>query len=95
VLDHVGPYEVGDARAYPAVVKRLGSEAAKHRVILSEALSGTELTNYPSEYWHWSFGDQGWAYRGGHPAALYGPIEPPGYLPPEGDDVEEPLIWLG
>ena len=42
-------------------------------------MSSTGLTNYPSEYWHWSYGDQGWAYRGGHPAALYGMIEPPGW----------------
>jgi D-alanyl-D-alanine dipeptidase len=74
--------------------KRLGEAAALHRRILSDAILPTGITNYPSEYWHWSYGDQGWAYRGGHPHAIYGPVTPTGYVPPEGDDVDEPLVWV-
>ncbi len=36
------------------------------------------FTNYPAEWWHWSYGDQAWAYRGGHEAACYGAVEPDG-----------------
>ena len=39
---------------------------------LGAALLEGGLTNYPSEYWHWSYGDQGWAYRTGANQALYG-----------------------
>lgn len=35
-------------------------------------LSG--LTNFRGEWWHWSYGEPGWALRGGHPTALYGAI---------------------
>ena len=46
------------------------------RALLRGAMARSGLTNYPAEWWHWSYGDQAWAYRGGHPAALYGAIEP-------------------
>ncbi|MDQ2985726.1 MAG: hypothetical protein M3R13_03255 [Armatimonadota bacterium] len=91
ILDHIRPYEVGDSKAYPFISKNLGEQATLHRRILADALLLTEITNYPSEYWHWSYGDQGWAYRGGHPHAFYGPITPVGYLPPVAEDIDEPL----
>lgn len=48
--------------------------AARHlRTVLSEALSGVGLVNYPTEWWHWSYGDRYWAMTTGAPAALYGP----------------------
>jgi D-alanyl-D-alanine dipeptidase len=93
ILDHIRPYETGDRRAYPTITIRLGAEALKHRRILAQALLPTGITNYPSEFWHWSYGDQGWAYRGGHTHAVYGPISPVGYVPPAADDIEEPLAW--
>jgi D-alanyl-D-alanine dipeptidase len=93
-LDHLSPYEVGSARAYPSNARGLGAEALLHRRILSKAMADAGITNYPSEYWHWSYGDQGWAYRGSHPNAIYGPITPPGYVPPVEEDVDEPLLWV-
>lgn len=93
-MDMMSPYELFDQRAYPFDAKGLSERSREHRTILAEALSKTVLTNYPSEYWHWSYGDQGWAYRGGHPHALYGPIQPPGYVPPEEDNLNEPLEWV-
>lgn len=92
-LDHIGPFELSNRRAYPFDAKGLGEDAIRHRRILAEALLPTGITNYPSEYWHWSYGDQGWAYRGGHPHALYGPTRPEGYEPPPGEDIDEPLEW--
>jgi D-alanyl-D-alanine dipeptidase len=32
------------------------------------------LVNYPTEWWHWSYGDRYWALMTGAPAALYGPV---------------------
>lgn len=92
-MDHIRPYETGDRRAYPFITTRLGEKALEHRRILAEALLPTGITNYPSEFWHWSYGDQGWAYRGGHPHAVYGPITPDGYVPAHEEDIAEPLTW--
>ncbi len=88
------PYPWMDTRAYPFDAPGLGEEARRNRQILAEALLRTGLTNYPSEYWHWSYGDQGWAYRGHHPHALFGPIVPPDYEPAPEDLAEGPLEWI-
>lgn len=94
VLDHCSPFEPMDHRCYPFQVKGLSEEATRNRRILAEALGTGGLTNYPSEYWHWSYGDQGWAYRGRHEAALYGPITPEDWTPAPEDDTDEPLVFL-
>lgn len=75
-LEFIRPYELMDPRAAPARAPGLSPEAERNRALLREAMLGAGFTNYPMEWWHWSFGDQAWAYRGGHPEALYGPIEP-------------------
>ncbi|HWP32081.1 MAG TPA: M15 family metallopeptidase [Fimbriimonadales bacterium] len=93
-LDMISPYKTGEPRAYPFDAKNLSKEARKNRRILKEVMESAGITNYPSEYWHYSYGDQGWAYRGGHPYAIYGLIEPPGYKPPQGEDVDEPLEFV-
>ncbi|MCL6733575.1 M15 family metallopeptidase [Streptomyces neyagawaensis] len=52
------------------------SEAARgNRRILSAALTTAGLVNYPTEWWHWSYGDRYWALMTGAPGALYGPAE--------------------
>lgn len=63
-LDHSTPFKTFDPHNYPANTKGLSETATKHRAILREAMLAGGMTNYPSEYWHWSYGDQGWAYRG-------------------------------
>ena len=50
--------------------------ARRNRRILSSALSAVGLVNYPTEWWHWSFGDRYWAVVTGAPAACYGPLAP-------------------
>jgi len=50
----------------------VGRKARLHRDIVRNALLHTGLTNYPMEYWHWSFGDSGWALRTGNKTAIYG-----------------------
>ncbi|MBS1716570.1 MAG: dipeptidase [Armatimonadetes bacterium] len=92
ICNHIGPYELMDPRCYAFDAKGLSEEARETRAILKAAIEPTGLTNYPSEYWHWSYGDQGWAYRGGHPHALYGPIEPPNWQPNPEDVSDELLV---
>ncbi|MCX4585869.1 M15 family metallopeptidase [Streptomyces sp. NBC_01481] len=48
-------------------------DARANRDILGGALTGAGLVNYPTEWWHWSFGDRYWALATGAAAALYGP----------------------
>ncbi|MCX4705544.1 M15 family metallopeptidase [Streptomyces sp. NBC_01373] len=50
-------------------------EASANRAVLGAALSAAGLVNYPTEWWHWSYGDRYWALATGAPAALYGPGE--------------------
>lgn len=90
-LDLTSPYERLDPRCYVTDAPLLGEEARANRRLLRGTLAEVGITNYPSEYWHYSFGDQGWAYRGGHPEAVYGPIEPPNWRPDPRDDVDEPV----
>lgn len=50
--------------------------ARQHRLILAAVLREAGLVNYPTEWWHWSYGDRYWAHVTGHPFALHGPPEP-------------------
>lgn len=75
VLDFTSPYGILDPRGAPAAARGLSPEAARNRAILRQALETAGITNYPAEWWHWSYGDQAWAYRGGHPHAFYGAAE--------------------
>jgi zinc D-Ala-D-Ala dipeptidase len=72
----------------------LTDEARETRAVLAAAFTDTGLTNYPSEYWHWSYGDQGWAYRGGHAHAIYAAITPEGFEPDPRDLGNEPFEFL-
>lgn len=89
--DHCSPYAPFDPRSYALGAPGLSDDARRTRDLLTTALTLAGLTCYPSEYWHWSYGDQGWAYRGGHPFALYGTAAPPGYLPDPADLSDTPL----
>ncbi|WP_329100569.1 M15 family metallopeptidase [Micromonospora sp. NBC_01699] len=52
----------------------IGAPARANRDLLCAALHGAGLVNYPSEWWHWSYGDRYWAYLTGSDHALYGPV---------------------
>ncbi|MET0523884.1 MAG: M15 family metallopeptidase [Nocardioides sp.] len=56
--------------AHPDVV----GEALLLRRTLAAALERAGLVNYPTEWWHWSYGDRYWAYATGADRALYGPL---------------------
>jgi D-alanyl-D-alanine dipeptidase len=55
--------------------QRISYEAEKNRQIMSDALEGVGFINYPTEYWHWSYGDKYWAYHTRHKYAKYGPVK--------------------
>ena len=53
----------------------LSPEVVARRRLLTDALEEAGLVNYPTEWWHWSYGDRYWALMTGAPAALHGPVE--------------------
>jgi D-alanyl-D-alanine dipeptidase len=53
----------------------ISPDARAHRRLLAAVLTPVGLVNYPTEWWHWSFGDRYWALSVGAPAALYGPLD--------------------
>lgn len=84
-LDFVSPYEMGWDSA-PMKIAGLSAEARRNRLLLAEVLTASGLTNFPGEWWHWSYGEPGWALRGGHAFALYGAVpddEIPEWTPPQ------------
>jgi D-alanyl-D-alanine dipeptidase len=78
-LDMSSPLPCSDLSA-PTVCAGLSAEARANRTLLIEALSRAGLTNYPGEWWHWSYGEPGWALRTSAPHAIYGPVELPSVL---------------
>lgn len=52
----------------------ISEEAKENRSIMCEVLAAVGFVNYPTEYWHWSYGDRYWAYYLKEPHALYGTI---------------------
>lgn len=91
-LDMRQPYEFWDRKAFHTQVEGLTKEAQRNRDVLVKALLEGGMTNYPSEYWHWSYGDQGWAYRCGKKNAIYGVVEPPNYKPDKRDVSNRPIV---
>ncbi|MFE7572028.1 M15 family metallopeptidase [Streptomyces sp. NPDC057539] len=53
----------------------ISDQARSNRDILGTALTAAGLVNYPTEWWHWSYGDRYWALMTGADAAHYGPKE--------------------
>ena len=53
----------------------ISATARANRELLARVLTGAGLVNYPTEWWHWSYGDRYWALMTGAPAALHGPVE--------------------
>jgi D-alanyl-D-alanine dipeptidase len=52
----------------------LSLEATANRALLALVLGAVGLVNYPTEWWHWSYGDRYWAMVTGAPHALFGPV---------------------
>ncbi|MFJ9373473.1 M15 family metallopeptidase [Streptomyces sp. NPDC101455] len=63
--------EESDGACYTGA-DNITAEARTHRAVLGKALGAVGLVNYPTEWWHWSYGDRYWALMTGAPAALYG-----------------------
>ncbi|MFI7125428.1 M15 family metallopeptidase [Nonomuraea sp. NPDC050153] len=65
--------EQSDGACYTGA-PNISADARSHRKLLAAALEPVGLVNYPTEWWHWSYGDRYWAMSTGFPHAHYGPI---------------------
>lgn len=65
--------EQSDGRCWTAA-DGIGADARAHRDLMAHALGGAGLVNYPTEWWHWSYGDRYWALMTGADHAPYGPV---------------------
>ncbi|MEU3217568.1 M15 family metallopeptidase [Streptomyces sp. NPDC006971] len=52
----------------------ISAQARSNRDILGAALTAAGLVNYPTEWWHWSYGDRYWALLTGAAVAHFGPM---------------------
>ena len=66
------PVESDDACFTAAAT--IGAEARENRRILIDALTAVGMVNYPTEWWHWSYGDRYWALITGAAQTRYGPL---------------------
>lgn len=54
--------------------KIITDEAQTNRQLMSRVLKNAGFVNYPTEYWHWSYGDKYWAFVKNQPFAIYGSV---------------------
>ena len=52
--------------------ENISKQAKANRKVLINALAKAGFVNYPTEWWHWSYGDRYWAYIVKASNALYG-----------------------
>ncbi len=76
-LDFSSPYELTDVAQAAMHARGLSPTAHANRALLRSILEPTGLTSYADEWWHWSYGDNGWALRVQSPHAIYNKIEMP------------------
>ena len=67
------PEESANACEFAAT--NISEEARANRDLLASVLEQQGLVNYPTEWWHWSYGDRYWAYATGAGSAIYGPLD--------------------
>jgi D-alanyl-D-alanine dipeptidase len=52
----------------------ISEDIKEKREMLKNAMESVGFVNYPTEWWHWSYGDRYWAFIKGNSSALYGSI---------------------
>ncbi|QYK53901.1 MAG: hypothetical protein KF824_03175 [Fimbriimonadaceae bacterium] len=72
-IDVTSPYE--RLRGAPTYVFGLSEQAERNRMILVAAMLGAGFSNCRDEWWHYSFGDAGYAVRMGEDECIYGRID--------------------
>lgn len=75
-LDMVSTIDGGsdDMKMFRTYAKNITPFAAKNRQMLIDIMIKAGFSNYPGEWWHWSYGDSAWAVRVNTEFALYGAV---------------------
>jgi zinc D-Ala-D-Ala dipeptidase len=55
----------------------ISGEGRRNRDLLASALTSVGMVNYPTEWWHWSYGDRYWALMTAADSTVYGPVHQP------------------
>lgn len=77
-IDAIGPISEPDHPGQQALHLPPGPErdrwlkAQEHRDLLRQVMEAAGFAQHPNEWWHFSWGDQLWAWRTGAPQAHYG-----------------------
>lgn len=87
LIDVNRPYERFQAPMTYAL--GLDPEAQRARMMIVDAMLGAGFSNCRDEWWHYSWGDAGWAVRVGEPTCRYGLIELPEDL-----YAEQERLWI-
>lgn len=73
-IDTIGPVSLPDHYAAAAQRDPAGLEARwqGRRLLLARVMEAAGFAQHPGEWWHFSHGDQLWAWRRSQPRAIYG-----------------------
>ena len=73
-IDAIGSVSEPDHHSEAARLDPDGEAACWHRrrQLLSQVMVAAGFAQHPNEWWHFSHGDQLWAWRSGQPRAIYG-----------------------
>jgi len=85
-LDVTSPFD--RFRSTPTYTFGLSETALRNRMLLVETMIAAGFSNCRDEYWHYSYGDAGWAVRSGFDECFYGLVELP-----ESEWTESQIQW--
>jgi len=66
------PIDEVSERSYPDYFQDQPGPYHAHRCLLAQAMAQAGFARHPQEWWHFSYGDQLWAWLGGESVAIYG-----------------------
>lgn len=73
----------------PTYLIGLSDEAQRNRMLLVKTMLGVGFSNCRDEWWHYSYGDAGWAVRTGRKKCVYGLVDLPVSL-----YAEQQRLWV-
>jgi D-alanyl-D-alanine dipeptidase len=73
-VDMGSPIDEVSERSHPDYFQQTNPTVHRHRQILYEAMTAAGWARHPQEWWHFSYGDQRWAWVTGCTHARYGRV---------------------
>ncbi len=64
-----------NANANYTLAENISDRAKENRKILIQVMTAVGFVNYPTEWWHWSYGDKYWALMSGKSHAIFSSLE--------------------